>query len=449
MGRRKHRGSSKHRGVVLVERPIPGGAGTRWLGRYVDPDTGKRREVAVPREHTTREQRAAWAADLAQKVDERRRKVAAGGPVKTGRALADVVEQYFTDHAGRLRASSVQVYRIAADELLAFASERRIKRADDLRGEHLEAFRTWALARPRQNAARGEKRGARRPSGKRRSVVTANQRLRSVRTILTALRRLGLVPLLTSDDIKDRLRSEREPASLPAPLRPHEIPALLRAAMRHDAATFKITRQENKAGGKPGSTPKHQPVAPLVMFVLLTGMRRDEARLLRWDRVDVHHAPSGAIHLEAGDTKTARARMVDLSVSTQLQRLLAALRLRSGDALYVFGAEPPSRDEMKIAALRLTRSYGAPSFTWQRLRETCATYLANAGGIFSGASAYREAKQLGHSVAVAERRYCDVVHVDATARTLEAAMCVEEEAAAIVRQATGERVADEVMRALA
>jgi hypothetical protein len=59
------------------------------------------------------------------------------------------------------------------------------------------------------------------------------------------------------------------------------------------------------------------------------------------------------------------------------------------------------------------------------LRSTCGTYLANSN-IFGGASAYREAKQLGHSVAIAEKHYLGVVHVDPAAKTLEAAMGVEE-----------------------
>ncbi len=38
-------------------------------------------------------------------------------------------------------------------------------------------------------------------------------------------------------------------------------------------------------------------------------------------------------------------------------------------------------------------------FGWQVLRRTCGTFLTNAPGIFGEASAYRSARQLGHSVA--------------------------------------------------
>jgi hypothetical protein len=60
------------------------------------------------------------------------------------------------------------------------------------------------------------------------------------------------------------------------------------------------------------------------------------------------------------------------------------------------------------------------------LRQTCGTYLTNAPGIFGAASAYRSAKQLGHSVAVAERHYVGLVRgIPRDARTLEGAMQVE------------------------
>jgi len=47
-------------------------------------------------------------------------------------------------------------------------------------------------------------------------------------------------------------------------------------------------------------------------------------------------------------------------------------------------------------------------------------------GIFGAASAYRRAKQLGRSVAVAEKQYVDVVRdIQRDARMLEAAMQID------------------------
>lgn len=78
---------------------------------------------------------------------------------------------------------------------------------------------------------------------------------------------------------------------------------------------------------------------------------------------------------------------------------------------------------------RLRASYGAPSsFEWQALRRTCGTFLTNAPGIFGAASAYRSARQLGHSVAVAERHYLGLERgIPREARTLEQAMQIEAE----------------------
>jgi len=84
--------------------------------------------------------------------------------------------------------------------------------------------------------------------------------------------------------------------------------------------------------------------------------------------------------------------------------------------------------------------YGAPPFTWQQLRVTCGTFLANSN-IFGGASAYREARQLGHSTAIAERHYLGVVHVDPAAKTLEDAMGLAASLNATARRSQESRLA--------
>ena len=77
---------------------------------------------------------------------------------------------------------------------------------------------------------------------------------------------------------------------------------------------------------------------------------------------------------------------------------------------------------------RLRDDYGAPpKFSLQVLRSTCGTFLTNAPGIFGAASAYRSARQLGHSVAIAEKHYLGLVRgISPTAGTLEAAMGIED-----------------------
>jgi len=114
-----------------------------------------------------------------------------------------------------------------------------------------------------------------------------------------------------------------------------------------------------------------------------------------------------------------------LEVSPALRRLLSAQKLRTGGkAGSVFGL---TRGTATAAQKRLEAEYGAPPGSgWQALRRTCGVFLTNAPGIFGAASAYRSAKQLGHSVQVAERHYLDVMRgIPPTARTLESAMQVE------------------------
>jgi len=53
--------------------------------------------------------------------------------------------------------------------------------------------------------------------------------------------------------------------------------------------------------------------------------------------------------------------------------------------------------------------------------------LLAAPAVFGAASAYRSARQLGHSVAVAERHYLGLIRLPPTAKTLEAAMAIEEQ----------------------
>jgi hypothetical protein len=141
-----------------------------------------------------------------------------------------------------------------------------------------------------------------------------------------------------------------------------------------------------------------------------------------------------------------------LAISPALRALLAALKLASGGEGLVFGlskdeansgakrlvgkikVRPHTGTKRKMRRAQLPASYGAPErFTWQVLRSTTATYLTNAPGIFGASSAYRSAKQLGHSVTVAEKNYLDLLRgISPTARTVEAAMQIEAEMREII-----------------
>lgn len=433
MGKR-HRGTARHAGVVLLRRSLPSG-GTSWRARYRDPDSGRTLFETLPNVLTTEEQRTAWAIEKSRAIRERARVLAMGAPNKKHVSLSDAVQTYFDDVSAGLRQGTLEIYREASKAMLAWAAHRNITLADNLRGEELAALRTYIAKQPLRRREKGKpRRGSLPPTKRVRSPARINSLLRPIKTMLEHLRRRGLVPLLTHDAITDHLKLFPEPRPVPAFLRPAQLAALVAAGRKHDADTFAMTREEKERGKGKGSTLRHEPILPYIAVVLLTGMRADEARCLRWSAVDLAAAPAGNILLRPEDVKTKHGRIVDLIVSEALHELLASMRLRASEETFVFG---DARDERGHTVLALTRgiveacrrrlvgAYGAPRFSWQQLRVTCGTFLANAPGIFGAASAYREARQLGHSVTVAEKHYLGVVHVDPEARTLEAAMGID------------------------
>jgi integrase len=200
-------------------------------------------------------------------------------------------------------------------------------------------------------------------------------------------------------------------------------------------ATFALTRAEHEGEGAPGTTPKHTPIAPVVLAALVTGARIGHLLALEWPHVDLdaldeHGNPVGEIVPPEG-SQTKRTGVVGLEISPALRKMLAAMRLASGGKGRVFRL---TRGEADAALKRLRAEYGAPmGSTWQAFRRTCGCFLTNAPGIFGAASAYRSAKQLGHSVQVAERHYVGVVRgIPREASSVEAAMQTEGQAARVV-----------------
>lgn len=290
----------------------------------------------------------------------------------------------------------------------------------------------------RRVSVAGSSKGAKKAIAEFRAPATVNVELRSVATVLQHLRELGLLARVSRDDLRDGLKRVEAPREAPAFLKQGELSALLKAALIHDSLTYAETREEHAGNGVPGETPRYSAIAPFVAFILLTGMRLDEGLSLVWAQVDLEAKNSegaevGEIALTTA-TKTKRPRIVDLEVSPGLRKLLVVLRPKEASGS-VFSL---SRGEARAAARRLARLGAPATWNWQVLRSTCGTYLTNAPGIFGGASAYRSAKQLGHSVQVAERHYVGLVRgISREARTLERAFGIEPELRAII-EAAGE-----------
>jgi integrase len=430
----KRRRTPRHPGVTLIK-PNPERR-IGWRARYEDPDSGKTTWETLEPVLSTTEAREEWAVRKSKALGRRRLELEGGAVRATGTALSAAVDRYFKDHP-QLRAKTLEAYKAAGLKLTTWAAWHGIRSGDDLTGPRLVAFRAEIVKEPLRAHVKGKgtKRTPRPATDKPRSPHTVNRELRSVSTILNYCRKLGLLPRVSSDDLKDGLEKLAAGSERIDYRKPHELQTLIEAALRHDADTFAATREEHSGKGEPGSTLRYESIAPFVACALLTGMRLGEIVTLDWKQIDLEaldhdgHAV-GEIYLTAA-TKTHKARTLGLEVSPALHTMLAALKLKSGGKGSVFGV---TRDTATKAERRLRAEYGAPTGCgWQALRRTCGTYLTNAPGIFGAASAYRSAKQLGHSVTIAERHYVGLVRgIPREARTLEAAMQIEKQMAAVI-----------------
>lgn len=436
MAKRKQRIRSPHPGVKLKKRTRKSGF-VSYRAHYVDPDTGKEKAVTLdPVALPTKEARTAWAKQLSRQLARKRMDRAAGiEPPLKAELLSDTVGAYLESVEARLRPNTVASYRQCLDRFLRWASAAGVSTTHDLRSRELAELRDFLVRNPKATAQPGGPRGARRRGSQQRSRRSINCDLRSIKAMLNDLRKRGSLPHLHRDDIADLLPPlpvRREP---PPFLAPSEMRQLLEAALRHDGDCFAQTRAEHAGQGEPGTTTRYAPIAPFVAFVLLTGMRRNEALSVRWsdvrlDALDQRAEKVGEIRLPAAITKTGHARTVGLEVSPTLRRLLAAMRLASGGRGAVFSFSP---SYVEGARKRLIAKYGAPQFNWQLLRKTCSSYLTNAPGIYGAAAHHLSAQQLGHSVAVAQKHYAGAIRgLPHEARTLEAAMAIETSLHAVV-----------------
>jgi len=410
----------------------------------------------------TAETRRDWAIEKSKWLAHEKMDLAVGGPRVVRKPLTEAVADYFKGAENRLRDNTLALYRAASELLLAWAKKEGIATTDALTATKLPSFRDYLLARKKAAIKKGGKRGQRKTTIDKLKPHTINWQLRSVKTLLNDLRIRGIVPL-SSDAIGDGLKPATVPREAPDFLKPVECAALLTAALEHDAETV-ITREDEQefrrlaaergitrkalAEMQPkGTTPRYSAIAPFVAVTLLTGMRVSEVLTLKWSAVDLDAMDHdgkvvGEIRLRATDTKTKYARVISLDVCPSLLALLAALRERKGNNVYVFGGKSPMTSALALASRKrlLARKDVPKNFCWQVLRSTCATVQCNAPGLFGTAAAFVSAKRLGHSITVSEKHYAGLFAVSREARTLEAAMDVEEHMTAVSAMARGEEV---------
>ena len=449
----KRRTRSPHPGVKLRKRTWSSGEVT-WFGRFDNPDTppGRKSEQTdvnlTKMGYTTREARKAWAVTKSLELADRRRAIKDGGTRKAGLTVAQAVAWFFETKGKRLRERTREGYQADVAGFVAWAEARRLA-ADDLRGEHLVAWSEEYAAQPSQR-------------GGLRSPQSVNRVIRSVRAVLSRAAKAGKVHLARAV-VRESLEPIKESSPLKDYLPPAQCQALVAAALRHDATTWKVTRAENAGGlgyartlakaagadAPTGSTPRYEPAAPLLACLLLTGMRDSEGRGLRWAQVDldardetgkaVGEIRLGADAEAAEQVKTGKGRVIDLAVCPALRLLLVAMKLRAGDVSerpYVFGGtEPFGRGRLDKMRLRLAR-FGAPAWGPQKLRRTTATALVNSN-IFGGATVWRTAQALGHSPEVLRKHYAGLMRVSRDARTLEEVLGVGPQLSELVARVSG------------
>jgi integrase len=397
-----------------------------WRVKFTDPDTGKVKFKTIPKpQRNSARGREDYAARLAGRLHRRRAEFEKGGAVRTGTSLPDAIERYYRVHDHREK--TLAAYRGSTDALIYFAKRNRIDTVDDLNRRNLAVFVEQLRTKPKHRAAKRGKRGAQKATREKRSAYSINRDLRGARRVLGYLVKVHEITTLTRDDLAELFELQSVTHVKKRPLKTKQIRTLLEACLRHDSDKFEATRGDVR-NGTTHTTGKHKPVTPIVLFTLLTACRKGEVLRLEWGDVDLDEETVRISKL----SKTHRERDIDLDVSPSVVSLLTALRLRSGGKGEVFNW---TEGELKRAVERLQETYGAPTFSFQKLRVTCQSYLASAPGIYQGAAVYLTAARGGHSIAVAERHYLNALkRIPHEARTLEQAMDIADLTAKIARR---------------
>lgn len=385
--------NKRHRGVRLLEL-----AGGRWVGRHKDAVSGRIVQTdLLPLGLTNENLRTRWAIAKSKSLAVLRAQVDASGagsiPMPIEKAHADYLDTLGNQFTRRARTPPLR-------SLVEALSKRGVKNVQDITGPDLVA---WAgtVHKPSHGYM----------------PATRNLYMRVATTWLRWCRVSGWLPRVDVETIANSLPKVKLLRDAIDLLQPPDIRKLLAAAERQDADV--------------GDRYPH--VGPLVLLLLLTGLRWGEGAELLWHEVDLAEK---CIRLPAARTKTATGRTVTLSECPTLLELLAAMRLRAGKQARVFPWA--SRDKCGTLRRRLTRDYGAPAgWSFHQLRRTCGSLLVN-GAVLGGATTFLTAKRLGHSLVLAEKAYLGALRgVVSGATTIEAAGGFEAEARAIVARVAG------------
>ena len=139
-------------------------------------------------------------------------------------------------------------------------------------------------------------------------------------------------------------------------------------------------------------------LTPLVLTVLHTGLRRAEARSLKWEQIDLGHTPK--LTVRAAQAKSGRTRHIPLN--TAAVDLLKVWKGQGGDKDLVF-PNPVTGTQMqklKTSWPNLMRGAQIEDFRFHDLRHDFASQL-----VMKGVDLYRVKELLGHGSIEITQRY--------------------------------------------
>lgn len=419
MTKRAPRRDLSHPGIKLLQ--LKDG---RHVARYVDPKSGKQVQVTlcVPRTEqtkrvrlrsnlnlTTEDRRLEWAhlesqrltrvrGDRELELAQERERVAAGETIPEEKKLADAQTEFLDRYGcGNTKKNKLPPVR----KFVGWLAEQGVDIAQKIVPGLVARYRDVITA-PKWKAEPG----------------TRNRYLTECGIFLRWLHGLELLhPSMTYDKIKLHVKRVKGEHADPRVLSPQDVRDLLTAAIKHDIAQ-----------------PKHTQVAPMLMLLLLSGMRVQEGIGLRWSEVMFGER---CLKLSRERVKTRKGRTISWVETPTLEPLLRALYERRGTSMTVLPASPYST---WFYLLRVMPKYGGPVCGYHDLRRTCGTYLAMSNIYGGGRSLLIAAHRLGHSIAISERRYVaniDVHGVDEKAKTLEDVLGVRDLCEQIVRRCGG------------
>lgn len=310
-----------------------------WYARlnYVDPETGKRRDIqkACESKASALEQRNAWIAEFRE-----------SGPasIEDGRRTFAEFAEWFAEHylvqatytADGQKEHGLRSLRSAKLNFRIVTDHFGPKRIRDIRHSDLQQFRLQRLQTPTRTA-------------RKRTLATVNREMSMARRMFRIARRQGWI---TRDPFEDG-----DPLIFLSRERERE-----RILSKQEEARLLVACERDPAGR----------LGPLVVAALDTGCRQGELLKLVWSDVDLDR---GIICIRAFNSKTLRERIVGITPRLH-STLLAIAPSKPQPETRVFGLTDNEWFCKQRVWTTARRIAGLTDVRFHDLRHTAASRLA-------------------------------------------------------------------------